>query len=153
MKRHFFSAFVAFSASVLVGCAQSPVVTAPAPSLSSPMVTSMADVPAPASGTISQRDPVMAPHTATRLMRIAPGARMPQHHHAGYDETFILQEGGLVLTLDGKAYDVKRGDVVLIPAGVTISGQNGSAESMVVVVWSNNGTGHQLSTPGPAPAR
>lgn len=117
------------------------------------MVFHASDVPPPTAGAISQRDPVQSRHVATRVMRLAPAARLPLHHHAGYDETFTVLEGALALELDGRRHDVQRGDVVIIPAGTTITGTNGAAESTVVVVWANTGTGTQLTTPGANPGR
>lgn len=154
-RRHFYPAAPPAAA----GATTAPTATAPtaagpaaaAPGASAPttIVVNAAEVPRPEAGMISQRDPLVARHTATRIMRIAPGAPLPQHHHAGYDETFIVHEGVLTLRLDGVVHRVRRGDVLLIPAGTTIDGENGPEESVVVVVWANTGSGTALTTPGP----
>ena len=139
---------VASTLVILGGCSSATPPAPPSPSLSSPLVFHTSDVPAPNGEAIAQRDPVQSRHMATRVMRIAAGARIPLHHHAGYDETFTVLEGALALELDGTTYRVRRGDVVIIPAGTTITGMNGPAESTIVVVWANTGAGEALTTAG-----
>lgn len=83
--------------------------------------------------------PFVRHHMTTRIMRLAANAPIRLHHHPGHDESFTVEEGAARLELDGRSYDVRRGDVVLIPAGTTIGGTNGPAGSTVVVVWANTG--------------
>jgi quercetin dioxygenase-like cupin family protein len=116
-----------------------------------PFVVNVATVSAPEDSRIVHHDAVVLPHSATRIMRLGAGATIAQHHHAGYDETFIVQRGSISLRLDGRPQNVHEGDVVLIPAGTTIEGINGGSESLVIVVWSNTGSGSALTTPGPGP--
>ncbi len=135
---------------------------APAPSTSvaagavdtiaEPIVWSVEQVPTPPAGGIAQQDPVTLRHMATRIMRIAPGARVPEHYHGGYDETLFVHAGQLNLLLNGNAQQVRAGNVLIIPAGTTITGSNpGPGESVVVVTWANTGRGGPLTTPGRAP--
>ena len=142
---------------VTAGCAAAP---APGTGTALPMIDSIPDaivwtveqVPSPPARGITQQDPVTLRHMATRIMRIAPGARLPEHYHGGYDETFFVHAGQLNLLLNGNAQQVRAGNVLIIPAGTTISGDNpGPAESVVIVVWANTGRGGPLTTPGRAP--
>ncbi len=120
--------------------------------IAEPIVWTVEQVPTPPNGGIAQQDPVTMRHMATRIMRIAPGARLPEHYHGGYDETFVVQAGQLNLMLDGRAQSARAGSVLIIPAGTTITGDNpGPAESVVVVVWANTGRGGPLTTPGRSP--
>ena len=121
-------------------------------SLPDAIVWTINQVPSPPAGGIAQQDPVTMRHTATRVMRIGPGARLPEHYHGGYDETFFVHAGQLNLVLDGRPQPVQAGNVLIIPAGTTITGNNpGPAEAVVIVVWANTGRGGPLTTPGRAP--
>ena len=148
---------VVLAALVAGGCTAAP---APGSTAAVPVVDSIPDaivwtidqVPSPPARGIAQQDPVTMRHMATRIMRIAPGARLPEHYHGGYDETFVVHAGQLNLVLDGQSQQVRTGNVLIIPAGTTITGTNpGPAEAVVVVVWANTGRGGPLTTPGRAP--
>jgi quercetin dioxygenase-like cupin family protein len=103
----------------------------------------------PAAGAVTRTTVYESPRTVTQVLRIAPGARIAEHHHPSYDETFLVQQGRLMLVLDGKSHELGAGDFVVMPAGTVIAGtNNGDQEARVVVAFSNNGSPGPLSVPG-----
>lgn len=103
----------------------------------------------PAAGAVTRTTVHESPRTVTQVLRIAPGARIAEHHHPSYDETFLVQQGRLTLVLDGKSYELGAGDFVVMPAGTVIAGTNaGEQEVRAVVAFSNNGSSGPLSVPG-----
>lgn len=85
----------------------------------------------------------------TRIMRIAPGAELGEHHHPFFDESFIVHSGEITVSLNGEPRELRRGDVAFIPAGTVIRGLNaGTEEAVVVVVWATVGIPGPLSVPG-----
>ena len=104
---------------------------------------------APTAGAVTRTTVYESPRTVTQVLRLAPGARIAEHHHPSYDETFLVQQGRLTLSLNGKSYDLGAGDFVVMPAGTVISGSNpGDQEARVVVAFSNTGSSGPLSVPG-----
>ena len=104
---------------------------------------------APATGAVTRTTVYESPRTVTQVLRLAPGARIAEHHHPSYDETFLVQQGRLTLSLNGKSYDLSAGDFVVLPAGTVISGTNlGDQEARVVVAFSNTGSSGPLSVAG-----
>jgi quercetin dioxygenase-like cupin family protein len=104
----------------------------------------------PAAGAMTRTSVYESPRTVTQVLRLAPGARIAEHHHPSYDETFLVQQGRLTLSLNGKSYDLGAGDFVVMPAGTVISGSNsGDQEARVVVAFSNTGSSGPLSVAGP----
>ena len=104
---------------------------------------------APAAGAVTRTTVYESPRTVTQVLRLAPGARIAEHHHPSYDETFLVQQGRLTLSLNGKSYDLGAGDFVVMPAGTVISGSNaGDQEARVVVAFSNTGSSGPLSVAG-----
>ncbi|MEW6585355.1 MAG: cupin domain-containing protein [Nitrospirota bacterium] len=61
--------------------------------------------------------PADAPHFAMRRFIMEPGGGMPNHTNAVEHEQFVLR-GKAKLGIGETVYEVKRGDVVFIPAGV-----------------------------------
>lgn len=103
----------------------------------------------PAADAVTRTTVHESPRTVTQVLRIAPGARIAEHHHPSYDETFLVQQGRLTLVLDGKSYELGAGDFVVMPAGTVIAGTNaGEQEARAVVAFSNNGSSGPLSVPG-----
>ena len=47
--------------------------------------------------------------------RFPPGTGPPLHRHP-YEETFIVQEGSAMFTIDGHALEVGAGQIVVVPA-------------------------------------
>jgi quercetin dioxygenase-like cupin family protein len=79
-------------------------------------------------------------HMVTRVMRLAPGASLKEHHHPSFDETFFVHAGTLKLLLDDEEHGLRPGDTVIMPAGTSISGSNtGDEEAVLVIVWANIG--------------
>lgn len=145
-----------FIAAALVTSACAPQHATPAPAavpaanttLSAPVILHATDVPAPAAGAISQRDPLSTTHAVTRVMRLAPNARIPEHHHPGYEESFTVHQGDLTLILNDQPHRVMTGDVVIIPRGTVVSGTNGATEAIVIVAFASDGSGRAFMTPG-----
>lgn len=103
----------------------------------------------PGAGAVTRTTVYESPRTVTQVLRIAPGARIAEHHHPHYDETFLVQLGRLTLVLDGKSLELGAGEFVVMPSGTVISGANaGDQEARVVVAFSNSGTSGPLSVPG-----
>lgn len=119
------------------------------PSPGEPRVVRASEVAAPASGEMTQATVHESGRMVSRIMRLAPDAAIAEHHHPLFDETFVVQRGGLTLVLDDRAHELQAGDVVYIPAGTVISGRNtGGKEAVVVVTWANVGRPGALTVPG-----
>jgi quercetin dioxygenase-like cupin family protein len=104
---------------------------------------------APAAAALTRTTVYESPRTVTQVLRLAPGARIAEHHHPSYDETFLVQQGRLTLSLNAKSYELGAGDFVVMPAGTVISGSNpGDQEARVVVAFSNTGSSGPLSVAG-----
>ena len=79
-------------------------------------------------------------HMVTRVMRVAPGASIKEHHHPFFDETFFVHAGTIKMMLDDKEHALRPGDTVIMPAGTIISGTiTGDEEAVLVIVWANVG--------------
>ena len=61
--------------------------------------------------------PDQGPNFAMRRFSIAPGGSMPEHTNMIEHEQYVLG-GSARVGIDGEVYDVKKDDVVFIPAGV-----------------------------------
>lgn len=132
-------------------CASASVATTPAPSPARAeirvMASSLGEVPA--AGAVTRTTVYETPRTVTQVLRLAPGARIAEHHHPSYDETFLVQQGRLTLVLDGKALELSAGEFVVMPAGTVIAGTNpGDREARVVVAFSNTGSPGPLTVSG-----
>lgn len=114
-----------------------------------PRVSNISDAPAPAAGAMTRATFHEGTRTVTHVLRLAPGAEIPLHHHPFFDETFIVERGSLRMELNGRAHQLRAGDVVVIAAGTVITGRNvGAEEARVVVVFSNTGQPGPLTVPG-----
>jgi quercetin dioxygenase-like cupin family protein len=104
----------------------------------------------PGAGAVTRTTVYETPRTVTQVLRLAPGAAIAEHHHPFFDETFLVQQGRVALVLDGKPYDLRAGDFVVMPAGTVIAGRNAEEqEARVVVAFSNTGSPGPLSVAGP----
>jgi quercetin dioxygenase-like cupin family protein len=127
--------------------AQQPPPTSPVPAEIRVLSSSLGE--APAVDAVTRTTVYENPRTVTQVLRIASRASIAQHHHPSHDETFLVQQGRLTLTLDGKNYDVGAGEFVVMPAGTVISGTNtGDQEARVVVAFSSTGAPGPLTVPG-----
>jgi quercetin dioxygenase-like cupin family protein len=142
---------------VLAACAPSAPGSPPAPSpaagsaqpAATPRVLTVSDAQAPAAGTVATSVLHESPTAVSRIMWLAPGAQIPEHHHPAHDETFFVHQGTVTAVLNGQEHTVRAGGLVHIPAGTVIVGRNpGSGEAVVVVVFSGNGTGGPLTVAG-----
>lgn len=103
----------------------------------------------PAAGAVTRTTVYESPRTVTQVLRLATNARIAEHHHPFYDETFVVQQGRISLVMNGKSYDLSPGDFVVMPAGTVITGTNaGDQEARVVVAFSNTGATGPLSVAG-----
>jgi quercetin dioxygenase-like cupin family protein len=142
-------ATIAFAMS-FIACASAQQTPTPSATPAEIRVMSSSLGAAPAAGAVTRTTVYESPRTVTQVLRLAPGARIAEHHHPSYDETFLVQQGHLTLRLNGRNYDLNAGDFVVMPAGTDISGANvGDQEARVVVAFSNNGTSGPLSVAGP----
>ena len=64
------------------------------------------------------------PNFYTRLFTIEPGGRIPAHRHDSIEHEQVMLEGTMILTLDGQAQEVSKGQAICIPAGVAHSYEN-----------------------------
>ncbi|HEY7770809.1 cupin domain-containing protein [Longimicrobium sp.] len=137
---------------VLAACAPSAPAADPTPAArppATPRVLTVSDAQAPAAGTVATSVLHESPTSVSRIMRLAPGAQIPEHHHPAHDETFFVHQGTVTAVLNGQEHTVRAGGLVHIPAGTVIVGRNpGSEEAVVVVVFSSNGTGGPLTVAG-----
>jgi len=137
-------------------CAQQP---APAPTpapqptggqtAAAPRILSVGAAQAPAAGAVATTVLHESPTAVSRVMRLAPGAEIPEHHHPSHDESFFVHRGTVTAVLNGETHTARAGDLVHIPAGTVIVGRNsGAEEAVIVVVFSGNGRGGPLTVPG-----
>lgn len=143
----FISAVVVFS--MLAACAPVPRPPAPPPPPAEIRVANTSLGAEPAAGAVTRTTVYESPRTVTQVLRLASTARIAEHHHPFFDETFLIQQGRVTLVLNGKSYDLRAGDFVVIPAGTVISGRNAEErEARVVVAFSNTGSTGPLSVAG-----
>ena len=134
---------------MLAACSPAPN-TPPQPLAPAEIRVSTTSVGAePGAGAATRTTVYESPRTVTQVLRLAPTARIAEHHHPFFDETFLVQQGRLTLVLNGKSYDLRAGDFVVIPAGTVITGRNaGEEEARVVVAFSSTGSAGPLSVAG-----
>jgi quercetin dioxygenase-like cupin family protein len=63
------------------------------------------------------------------LTRVGPGHRVGLHRHP-YDETFIVEEGTALFTLDGETVKAHAGHIVVVPAGTAHGFTNAGDEEL-----------------------
>jgi quercetin dioxygenase-like cupin family protein len=115
-----------------------------------PRLLNVAAADAPGTGAVATTVLHESPTAVTRIMRLAPGAVIPEHHHPAHDEAFFVHRGTVTAVLDGQEHIVRAGDLVYIPAGTVIVGRNsGEEEAVVIVVFSGTGAGGPLTVSGP----
>lgn len=142
-------------ASVLAGCAAPASAPVPATRAlpggpaAAPRLVGVDAAQAPAAGAVATTTVHESPTAVSRIMRLAPGAAIAEHHHPSHDETFFVHRGAVTALLDGREHTARAGDVVHIPSGTVIQGRNaGPGEAVVVVVFAANGRGGPLTVPG-----
>ncbi|MBW2455275.1 MAG: cupin domain-containing protein [Deltaproteobacteria bacterium] len=74
------------------------------------------------------------------IIKMAPKAAIPEHQDTAGEYVYILSGGG-ELTMDGKTFTIGPQSFIFMPAGVTVSFQNGNAELVALQVF---------APPGPA---
>lgn len=116
---------------------------------SGPRVLNVETAAAPEAGKVATTVLHESPTAVSRIMRLAPGSVIAEHHHPSHDEAFFVHRGTVVAVLDGREHTVRAGDLVHIPAGTVIVGRNaGSEEAVIVVAFAGNGRGGPLTVPG-----
>jgi quercetin dioxygenase-like cupin family protein len=82
-----------------------------------------------------------ASQSAYTLTEVAlePGARLPAHRHARYEEGFYVLEGTVEATIDEREFSAPTGSFLVIPWGVAHELRNASPEAAVIL---------GLTTPG-----
>ena len=140
---------------LVAGC--SPAASdSPQPSVPNQPVTTEvpADPPAPAEGTVVTLD--TAPKFVagsgkawiTRLaqgegafvgmLELAPNAAVPEHQDATEEYIYVLSGGG-TLTMAGTPYKLGATSLVYMPAGITVSYQNGDTPLVALQVFAGPG--------------
>ena len=71
-------------------------------------------------------------------LTIQPGAKVPVHRDPTEEYLYVLSGGG-TMTLNGKVYPVKKGDVIYMPAGAEVSFVNGKEVTKVMQVFAGPG--------------
>ena len=57
---------------------------------------------------------INTPHLEVRALVLKPGQRPPYHrHHPEMDEGYLIQQGRGVMKIDGEAFEVRAGDILL----------------------------------------
>lgn len=69
-------------------------------------------------------------------LTIKPGTEVPLHNHDS-EEYLVFQQGGGVLTIDGRDHQVSEGMAVLIPEGAEHSFVNGDEMTIALQVFSS----------------
>jgi len=73
-------------------------------------------------------------HAFIGLIKMAPGAAIPEHQDEADEYVYVLSGGG-ELTLDGKRHTIGPQSFICMPAGMTVSYQNGDAEMVALQVF------------------
>ena len=109
--------------------------------------------PSPNASVINVNDvtSLAAPHGKAQIKKLAlganafigeltiqPGAKVPVHRDPTEEYLYVLSGGG-TMTLNGKVYPVKKGDVVYMPAGAEVSFVNGQEVTKVMQVFAGPG--------------
>jgi quercetin dioxygenase-like cupin family protein len=68
------------------------------------------------------------PNFITRQFTIEPGGRIPCHRHDTIEHEQVILEGTMVIALDGRENEVRTGDSIFIPAGVSHWYENRGSE-------------------------
>jgi quercetin dioxygenase-like cupin family protein len=68
----------------------------------------------------------------TYKVALPAGGALPHHRH-DHEEVFYLASGSVTTVLDGVAFDIERGDTVIIPAGVVHHSVAGGADAELIV--------------------
>jgi quercetin dioxygenase-like cupin family protein len=144
-------ALVLAFAACTVSPIQPPAAPAPAPATTPAQITvgrTMA-APVPAARAVTRTTIYQSDRTVAQVLRLAPGGNIAEHHHPVFDESFVVTQGHIALSLNGVAYELTAGEFIVMPAGTVISGANvGSGEAVVVVTFSGNGNAGPFSVPG-----
>lgn len=143
---------IAVSCLALAGCTTRTVATTTTTTTmdpSGPRVLNVETAAEPGAGKVATTVLHESATAVSRIMRLAPGSVIAEHHHPSHDETFFVHRGTVVAVLDGREHTVRAGDLVHIPAGTVIVGRNaGSDEAIVIVAFAGNGRGGPLTVPG-----
>jgi quercetin dioxygenase-like cupin family protein len=143
------SLFAVVMCSIGACTAVQPPGPAPSPTRAEIRVMSSSLGEVPAAGAVTRTTVYETARAVTQVLRLAPGARIAEHHHPSYDETFMVHQGRLTLVLNGKTLELSAGEFVVMPAGTVIAGINaGTQEVHAVVAFSNNGSPGPLTVPG-----
>lgn len=59
------------------------------------------------------------PNFITRQFTLEPGGRIPRHRHDDIEHEQFVLDGSMVIGLDAREVEVRPGDSVFIPAGVS----------------------------------
>ncbi len=81
-----------------------------------------------------------SPEAFVGIIKMAPKAAIPEHQDTAGEYVYILSGGG-ELTMGGKTFTIGPQSFIFMPAGVTVSYQNGEAELVALQVF---------APPGPA---
>lgn len=76
--------------------------------------------------------PSVAPNFAMRKFKIAPGGGMPEHRNKVEHEQYILNGSARVGIAD-QVFEVRKDDVIFIPAGVYHWYENNGGEDFVFI--------------------
>ena len=93
---------------------------------------------APAHGKAQIKKLALGANAFIGELTIQPGAKVPVHRDPTEEYLYVLTGGGN-MTLNGKVYSVKKGDVVYMPAGAEVSFVNGKEITKVMQVFAGPG--------------
>jgi len=91
-----------------------------------------------------------ADHTVNLIQ--ARGGAVPSHYHADHDELVVILEGAGTFTIEGRAREVKAGDVQVIPRGAVHSFVHAGGPTTAVVSIFSPRFDPKDRIPAPAPA-
>jgi len=72
------------------------------------------------------------------ILRMAPGASVPEHADPTEEYIYVMRGSG-TLTMNGEEFDVGPDMLIYMPAGATVSFQNGDEEMVVLQVFAGPG--------------
>jgi len=68
------------------------------------------------------------------ILTLEAGAKVPVHRDHSEEHVYVM-EGGGVIVLGGKRVQIKKGDSVLMPSGLSVSFENGSSTLVVMQIF------------------
>ena len=112
-------------------------------------VFNLMEIEVPGEAEVTGADLWESGNMVCKVIRLAPGATIAEHHHPVFDEGLIVFSGKLTVSVNGKNQELHSGQIVYLPAGTVLSATNETdQEAIVIATWANIGREGPLTLPG-----